>query len=352
MRPEHDDLKRELIRRTSAKLELQRGLPIVLPRAVRIKNGSVEYRTRGPYLPNTEALLESEKAPFPKGLLGETRPGVLWRFMKLAYDPSDQNICTFARGNGVLGIDGEGRFSSNVEAYFEDVALSDYPTPPSDEISEYRTHGTLYWWREPLAHWKRWAEVVRLMFLFGVELSKSEALLDVDYWLYKWEIKKPDFNPDVDNWIYNDPWWLLNSLREPGMSGLHPKRDDGKNYDPQNEKANRLAAQRTELGYWLDTILTGNYLKPRVNWLEGNRPVARISHHTDPDQLWAIPHRVFGDVLTELLAVLQTGRGFHLCDECGRPYDAQRRKGYCPTCRSERKRSTGRQSWAKANQKS
>lgn len=216
-----------------------------------------------------------------------------------------------------------------------DVALnkpfgSDVSLNPLGEVRP------VQWYRETLAGWRDWALIARFLLLYGRKLRDASARLDTVSLLNEAGLDLPPFSDGSNRSYYSEPRAVVSSL------SLTSTRSEG-----GNQRLTTLAEQRQELGGWLDLLADLSSASVRVKWEEEDRPRTLIGRPRNDDTGWLLgdPNYVFGDIVLQLLTSILGDQNEHQCPDCGRSYACKRRRGFCPDCRSARKRTTAQATW-------
>jgi len=344
MRPTDDriilfDARSDRVERFAVPVDASRG-KVIVPRAVRIRDGALEWSQQAPGWDGTwsEAQYgEAGTAFHTRELVDDT---VLDKFIELSGQP-DARIAAFARRYGVLYVRPDGVPNSEPEeveypgeTYRRAVLVKNHDGKGVHlEVEE---ESPVRWRRESLALWRDWSVVVRQLAVYGAILRNVPDRIDPESLLTYWGVEPS--SPAENRWVYSQPCSLAVQL---AYHQVGTARDG--TYRPTTGDE-----QRRVLGGWLDLLTGYAGLTVRLGW-EGRAPESRIdrSRWEGLGALTNTPNAVFGDVMVQLVNWLVSDRRRHVCPDCGEVFDRPGRERSCDPCRQKRRRASKRQTWAK-----
>lgn len=313
---------------------------IVVPRAVRIRDGMLEWSNEEPGWDHRRTSAEFDRAGLTPWKQGKANNKLLTRFIALATEP-ESAIVDFASRYGVLYLNNSGQPGGEPDTNEypnETVIVGGLRRAPGggmmiDQTPQIRP---VQWRQEPVAFWRDWALIVRLLLLFGLKLREARSRIDPVALVNEWELDVPPYTEDNERWRFSEPRALVFALTRKF------DRDSADDY-----RLTTLDEQRRELGGWLDLMTSLAPISLRVSWQKGEQPRTRIDRTQEEDRTWLStdPNNVFGAIVGQLLTKLQGDTNVHICPGCGATYPCKRRSGYCPDCRAERRKATRLAAW-------
>ena len=307
-----------------------------VPRVLRVRDGFLEWAMEAPGQPVTIGAMRAAGMELvPRSTLGEP---LLWSFIRL-HAAGDDAFADFARKFGVLHVSERGVPGGDLRTvkYTDETVIDSATirTASGGYLSRAGQERAVKWRREPLYLWRAWSLAIRLLLLYGLELQRATRRIDPVALINRWELDVPPYDDNQDRWRISEPRTLVSEMH---FAATEP--------DPAGDRETTRDEQREVLGWWLDNLADQCGLALRMSWTGADRPRATIgrSLKTEVSGFFA-PDSVFPDIVERLIDVLESAEGVHVCPDCGEPFPCRRRRGYCPDCRSRRKRANARKTW-------
>lgn len=337
------DARTDRAARFAATVEAARGT-VIVPRAVRIRDGALEWSEEAPGWDGTWSLAQYAEAgatPYTRGRIDDA---VLDQFIEL-YRASDEQIAAFARRYGVPYVqpDGVPNGEPDEVEYPDETYQSNEPVQnPGGKgfhIGGERER-PVRWCREPVKLWRDWSLIVSLLLRYGLELRDTPGRIEPERFLKVGRHASVTIDKDAkERWYWSQPRALVSQL---AYTSVGPARDNA-------HRATTGDEQRIILGGWLDLLTDYAGLTMRLAWQATGRLQPRISRSRweDSESLTNAPNGVFGDIIMQLVNTLLSDRQFRFCPDCGELFKRVGREHACENCRLARRNETKKNTWAK-----
>ncbi|HEV2109532.1 MAG TPA: hypothetical protein VGR16_14830 [Thermomicrobiales bacterium] len=347
-----DDALSDRAKRFAATVAPARG-NVIVPRAVRVRDGALEWSAQAPGWDGTWSEAQYAEAGTTHYTRGRIDDQVLKRFIKLFREP-DAKVVEFARRYGVLYVQPNG--VPNGEPDEVEYPDETYQTVAfvrdrngkvvglgrrgvGDLLHIERANSPVLWHREPLQLWRDWSLLVRLLLLYGLALRDTANRIEPEALLRQWQIDLPPADDVCERWYMSEPISLVYALT---FTRVGPARDN-------QTRLTTASEQRENLGGWLDSLAGHAGTVMRLDWAREGRLQARIGRSYSENLSWLTntPNRVFGDVMVQLVNALVGDGQQRICPDCGEPFERKGKETRCEDCRLARKQATQRAKWNK-----